>query len=87
MNERNGCREAVARLWAYAAGELDESDHRAVQGHLAFCLRCCGELAFALELQWLLATMTGDVLPGDVRARLEAFIDVLDDAAGTGATR
>lgn len=71
------CREAIERLWDYLDGELDAQDHRAVDAHLAFCLRCCGELAFARELRGLLASSGPRELPGDVERRLVALIDEL----------
>lgn len=74
-----GCGEAVRRLWEFLDGGLDETDHLQVEEHLAWCLRCCGEAAFARELRGLLRTRTGVTLPGDVRTRMERFIDVLGD--------
>jgi anti-sigma factor (TIGR02949 family) len=72
-----GCDAAVRRLWEFLDGGLDETDHRRVEEHLAWCLRCCGEVTFARELRGLLRTRTGVTLPGDVRRRMERFIDVL----------
>ena len=78
-----GCRDAVARLWEFLDRELPETDHLAVEQHLAFCRRCCGELAFARELRGLLATSTGEMLPEEVRGRLEDVIECLDEIDGT----
>ena len=74
-----GCGEAVRRLWEFLDGGLDAADHRQVEEHLAWCLRCCGEVAFARELQGLLRTRTGITLPDDVRSRMERFIDELGE--------
>jgi anti-sigma factor (TIGR02949 family) len=74
-----GCGEAVRQLWEFLDDGLDEADHRQVEAHLAWCLRCCGEVAFARELRGLLRTRTGVTLPDDVRYRMERFIDVLGD--------
>ena len=74
-----GCGEALRRLWEFLDGGLDETDHRQVEEHLAWCLRCCGEVAFARELRGLLRTRTGVTLPDDVRNRMERCIDVLGD--------
>jgi mycothiol system anti-sigma-R factor len=71
------CRAAVERLWAFLDNELDEHDHEAVEAHLAFCRRCCGELEFAKHLRRLLATKGTGELPEGVRARLEQFIENL----------
>ena len=80
MTAPTGCAEAVQRLWEFLDGGLDDSDHDAVEQHLAFCLRCCGELAFSQELHRLLRTKTGSELPADAKVRLEQFIDELDEA-------
>ena len=82
MSVPSGCRDAVERLWEYLDHGLDETDERALEAHLAFCLRCCGELEFVRELQGLLRTRTSAPLPGDVRGRLES---VIDDLGGEGA--
>lgn len=79
MTAQIGCAEAVRRLWDFLDGGLGDTDREAVEEHLAFCLRCCGELAFSQELQRLLRTKTGSELPPDAKDRLERFIDDLDD--------
>lgn len=84
MTARIGCREAVERLWAYIDEELDEVDQQAIDDHLAFCLRCCGELAFAREVRGVLAT-SAPRLPGEAQGRLEAFIERLDTHDDAGA--
>lgn len=71
------CREAVERLWGYLDDELDELDHEAIEQHLRFCLRCCGELAFAREVRGVLATARPH-LPDDAHERLSSFIELLD---------
>lgn len=73
------CREAVERLWGYLDGDLAVIDHAEVEAHLSFCLRCCGELAFAREVRARLAN-SHVPLPDDVHDRLEAFIDDLGTA-------
>lgn len=77
MNEPMGCRDAVRRLWEYLDQRLEDHDERALEDHLAFCLRCCGELAFARELRALLRDRSRAAIPGDVRERLESVIDDL----------
>ena len=82
MSSQVGCREAVRNLWEYLDRGLDADSHRAVDEHLAFCRRCCGELEFAKELRSVLRASTADGLPADVQARLENVIDRLDDMTG-----
>ncbi|MGH9110831.1 MAG: zf-HC2 domain-containing protein [Acidimicrobiales bacterium] len=86
MDRVIGCGEAVRHLWEFLDQGLGDDDQQAVAEHLAFCLRCCGELEFARELRQLLGTTGAGALPSDVQARLGRFIDGLDDADGTGAT-
>lgn len=86
MDRVIGCGEAVRHLWEFLDQGLGDDDRQAVEEHLAFCLRCCGELEFARELRRLLRSAGASGLPGEVRARLGRFIDGLDGADGTGAT-
>jgi anti-sigma factor (TIGR02949 family) len=78
------CGAAVERLWAFLDHELDHDDSRAVDAHLAFCRRCCGELEFAKHLRRLLRTTGSGDLPAGARARLDRFIEELADPAGGG---
>jgi len=72
------CAEAVRQLWEYLDGTVDESERDAIEEHLSFCRRCCGELEFAEELRRFLATHTEEELPADVRARLLGTLDGLE---------
>ncbi len=83
VHEPIGCHEAVAHLWEMLDGQLDELDQRLLDRHLAWCLRCCGELAFARELRGMLRERSGAAVPDDVLHRLESFIDDLP-ASATG---
>jgi anti-sigma factor (TIGR02949 family) len=71
------CAEAVRRLWEYLDGVVDDADRAAIEEHLAFCRRCCGEVEFAQELRTFLARHDAVGLPADVRARLVATLDQL----------
>lgn len=72
------CAEAVRQLWEYLDGLVDESDRAAVEEHLSFCRRCCGEAEFAGELRGFLAANAAEELPADVHARLAATLDRLE---------
>ena len=72
------CAEAVRRLWEYRDGELPETDRAAIEEHLSFCRRCCGEAEFAAELRAFLARSAAEELPEDVRYRLLATLDELE---------
>jgi mycothiol system anti-sigma-R factor len=71
------CAEAVKQLWAYLDGVVDASQRAAIEEHLSFCRRCCGEVEFAEELRAFLAGHADDELPADVRARLLGTLDEL----------
>lgn len=76
MSVPSGCRDAVDRFWAYLDRELDDVDVEQVESHLRFCLRCCGELAFAREVRDVLAG-SRPTMPADVHHRLDAFLETL----------
>jgi anti-sigma factor (TIGR02949 family) len=84
-HDQMSCADAVRRLWDLLEDDLGAADRSAVEAHLAWCRRCCGELAFARELQHLLRARTAEPVPGEVRDRLEQLIDAWGDPAGDGA--
>jgi anti-sigma factor (TIGR02949 family) len=86
MDRLISCGAAVEQLWEFLDGELDDHDHHAVEAHLAFCVRCCGELEFAKHLRRLLAMGNQAELPDVVRSRLDRFIDELAETAPEGDT-
>lgn len=69
------CEEAVRQLWDYLDGEAP--DHAAVEQHLAFCQRCCGEVEFVGHLRRLLSSQLADEVPPPVSQRLERFVEEL----------
>jgi mycothiol system anti-sigma-R factor len=75
------CAEAVQQLWAYLDGVVDEPSRAAIDEHLSFCRRCCGEAEFAVELRSFMAAQAAEQLPDDVRARLAATLDRLEEGA------
>jgi mycothiol system anti-sigma-R factor len=74
------CAEAVQQLWAYLDGVVDEPSREAIDEHLSFCRRCCGEAEFAVELRSFLAANAAEELPVDVRERLAATLDRLKES-------
>lgn len=71
------CSEAVRQLWDYLDRMLSPADQAKVEGHLAFCRKCCGELEFAKELQAFLRSSEVEEIPPHVRERLERFVEDL----------
>lgn len=83
MKHLISCREAVQQLWRLLDQELDTVERQSVDAHLEYCIHCCGELEFARELRGLLASQSTYDLPGDVRDRLDRFVDQLGDLGDT----
>jgi len=69
------CAEAVRQLWEYLDGVVDATQREAIEEHLAFCRRCCGEAEFAEELRRFLAEHAEQEVPPAVHARLQATLD------------
>lgn len=69
------CDEAVRQLWAYLDGAAP--DHAAVEQHLAWCRRCCGEMEFVEYLRDVLASQATEDIPPQVAQRMERFIQEL----------
>lgn len=72
------CADAVRQMWEYLEHEVSPQDRAAVEEHLAFCRRCCGEAEFATELRALLASSAVAELPPAVEARLAATLEQLE---------
>jgi mycothiol system anti-sigma-R factor len=73
------CRDATRQLWEYLDGVVDEASRAKIEEHLGFCRRCCGEVEFAHELRRFLAGHGTEELPADVRARLQATLQTLEE--------
>ena len=74
------CTEAVRQLWEFLDGALPEENRAAIEEHLSFCRRCCGEVEFAEELRGFLAREAVEEMPDEVRMRLLATLDELESA-------
>jgi anti-sigma factor RsiW len=73
------CAEAVRQLWDYLENDVPPEQRGAVDEHLAFCRRCCGEVEFAEELRTVLAVAADMELPTDVETRLSGFLSALEE--------
>jgi anti-sigma factor (TIGR02949 family) len=74
MSESIQCSEAVRQLWDYLDNAVSTEDHEQVEQHLSFCRMCCGELEFAKELRWFLASGEAEEIPPEVKARLQRLL-------------
>jgi anti-sigma factor (TIGR02949 family) len=71
------CAEAVRQLWEYLDGVVDATEREAIEEHLAFCRRCCGEVEFAEELRRFLAGHAEEEIPQGVHARLQETLEAI----------
>jgi mycothiol system anti-sigma-R factor len=72
------CAEAVKQLWDYLDGTLADNDRAAIEEHLSFCRRCCGEVEFGEELRGFLSQHAAEEVPFEVRQRLTEVLDQLE---------
>jgi anti-sigma factor (TIGR02949 family) len=75
------CDDAVRRLWELVDGSAGAADREAIEEHLRFCRRCCGEAEFATELRRFLAAQEAVDIPTDVHERLLCTLDDLEARA------
>lgn len=73
------CTDAVRQLWEYLEAGLNQVDRDAVETHLAFCRRCCGEVEFADALRSFMTAAPPPELPPAVESRLLGFLDALEE--------
>jgi mycothiol system anti-sigma-R factor len=72
------CAEAVRQLWEYLDGTVAPDQRAAIEEHLSFCRRCCGEVEFAEELRGFLSRSAREAVPPEVVARLTATLEELE---------
>lgn len=75
------CREAVSRMWAYLAQDLEAKPVSEFEAHLQTCQRCCGELEFSRHLRKAVAESEGSTpMPPELRSRIESLLTDAGDA-------
>ncbi len=85
MTTSDRCRSVAPRLWGLLADELDPTEARAVDHHLAACGDCRTELARIDALHRLLSGLPGGastVVPRRVHDRLEILLQELENGRG-----
>lgn len=74
------CTDAVKQLWEYLDQAVGAEEREAIEEHLSFCRRCCGEVEFAQELRKFLAERGTEEIPAEVRMHLTQVLDQLEEA-------
>jgi anti-sigma factor (TIGR02949 family) len=75
------CEEAMARLWEFLDGELQDTEETAVQKHLEVCNRCYPRYDFQKAyFEYMQRTSSRE--RGDVNLRRELFRRLLGQEAG-----
>ena len=85
MTTSDRCRSVAPRLWGLLADELDPTEARAVDRHLAACGDCRAELTRIDALHRLLRGLpdgANAVMPRPVHDRLEILLQELEDGSG-----
>lgn len=71
MSELN-CNEALAELYTFLDGELDDARRSAIGGHLERCGHCAGVHDFEAELKRVIGSSAVEEVPEDLRQRILA---------------
>jgi len=73
------CREAVAELYAFLDGELDEMAMVQVEEHLRRCSPCLEAFDFETELRRVIVARCAEEVPPELRERFCALLRSLAD--------
>ncbi len=68
------CRQAVAELYSYLDGELDDSTRGTISQHLDDCSHCLETYEFHDELKAVVAQRCRESVPDELRARILAAL-------------
>jgi mycothiol system anti-sigma-R factor len=74
------CEEAVASLYIYLDGEMDEAALRSVEAHLAHCSPCLEAFDFEAELRRVVSSKCAESMPADLRDKLLGMLDDADSS-------
>lgn len=65
------CSDAVAELYTYLDGHLDDDRRTLIRGHLDDCSPCFKAFDFETELRAVIAAKCKDQVPESLRAKIE----------------
>ncbi len=71
------CREAVAELYAFLDGELDDTTMVRLETHLRRCSPCLEAFDFETELRRVIATRCVEEVPPEIRERFCSMLRTL----------
>ena len=69
------CDDALAELYLYLDGELDDGTRVRIKAHLRQCSPCLEAFDFEAELRRIVADRCRDRVPEELRARVQALLD------------
>jgi anti-sigma factor (TIGR02949 family) len=78
------CDEAVAELYAFLDGELDDTMLLKVEAHLRRCSPCLEAFDFEADLRRVIAAKCEEQVPPDIKARFCGMLRQLSTAGSLG---
>jgi anti-sigma factor (TIGR02949 family) len=77
---QHDCDDAIAQLYSYLDGELDQDVVARVEFHLQRCSPCLEAYDFEAELRKVIVAKCQESVPGDLRRRILDVLDRLDQS-------
>lgn len=71
----DNCDVALAELYEYLDGELDEASRQRIEQHLRECSPCLEAFDFEAEVRRLVADRCRDQCPEELRRRIQSAIE------------
>jgi mycothiol system anti-sigma-R factor len=69
------CHDAIAQLYDYLSGELDDEMLATIRNHLDLCAPCEGTFAFETRLRAMVITRCAESAPDALRTRIAAELE------------
>lgn len=79
------CAEAVAAIYTFLDGELDETVVVQIEAHLQRCSPCLDAFDFEAELRRVIARRCVESIPDESRVRLKQMLSDLSSGPGVPA--
>lgn len=73
------CQKALAELYVFLDGVLDDERRSQIKGHLDGCMHCFEAFDFEVELRQVVAQCCREEVPSELRERILKMLD--EDAA------